>query len=305
MRVTSASSSTRRSAIPPQHVLIVGGDGIIGSALNKRLLAEGYQVTCSTRRPGDHGDKPLYLDLRDPASFLTIKDRHFDAAVLCGAITSIQKCEQNPEQTKEINVDGTLALADLLAESGVHLLFLSTNMVFDGSKPHARSSDGRNPLTEYGRQKAAVEEALLAPSRKAGIIRLGKVLTPNFPLFQEWLQRLRSGNCIYPHANRTMAPISLDFATDILSWLISQNSHGIFQATASYDITYADAAFKLASLFQIDTSLIEPINAPFLYTRKGIQPPPFSYTALEFSPELLSLFGVPAPNQALHHALQP
>jgi len=301
--VTSASSTTPGSAIP-QHVLIVGGDGTIGSALNKRLLAEGYQVTCSTRRPGVYGDTSLYLDLQDPDSFLTIKNRRFDAAVLCGAITSIQKCEENPEQTRQVNVESTLALADLLAESGSHPVFLSTNMVFDGSKPNAKSSDARNPLTEYGRQKAAVEEALLAANRKAAIIRLGKVLPPSFPLFTGWLERLRSGNCIHPHANRTIAPISLAFATDILVWLIAEKRDGIFQATASYDITYADAAFTLAKLSQIDPSFIEPINAPLLQDSKGSHPPPFAYTALEFSPDLAPLFSQPPPDQALRYAIQ-
>lgn len=303
MSVTSTSSSTTGSAIP-QHVLIVGGDGTIGSALNKRLLAEGFQVTCSTRRPGVYGDTSLFLDLQDPDSFLPIKDRRFDAAVLCGAITSIQKCEENPERTRQVNVDATLALADLLAEAGSHLVFLSTNMVFDGIKPNAQSSDARNPLTEYGRQKAAAEVALLEGNSKASIIRLGKVLHPNFPLFKEWLQRMRSGNCIHPHANRTMAPISLAFATDILVWLIAQKTHGIFQATASHDITYADAAFKLANLSQSDSSLIQPIKAPLLHTMKGIQPPPLTYSYLKFSPELKPFFSVPTPDQALYYALQ-
>lgn len=285
-------------------MLIVGGDSTIGSALDQRLLAEGYQVTCSTRRLGAHGDKSLYLDLQDRASFSSIKHFHFDAAVLCGAIASIQKCEQNPEQTRKINVDGTLALADLLAKSGSHLVFLSTNMVFDGIKPNAQLSDPRNPLTEYGRQKAAVEVALLEFNIKASIIRLGKVLPPNFPLFKEWLERMRSGNCIHPHANRTMAPISLAFATDILSWLVAQKNHGIFQATASHDITYADAAFKLAEIFKSDSSLIKPVNAPFLHATKEICAPSFAYTSLEFSPEFVPYFSRPTPDQALQYAFQ-
>lgn len=301
--MTSASTSTPGSAIP-QHVLIVGGDSTIGSALNQRLLAEGYQVTCSTRRPGNFGEKSLYLDLQNQDSFLTIKDRRFDAAVFCGAITSIQKCEQNPAQTRKVNVDGTLALADLLAEAGSHLVFLSTNMVFDGSKPNAKSSDARNPLTEYGRQKAAAEEYLLATESTVSIIRLGKVIPHDFPLFTEWLGRLRSGNPIHPHGNRTMAPISLTFATDILSWLIDEKRHGIFHATANCDITYAEAAFKLANLSKSDSSLIEPINAPLLYSAKGLQALPFACTALEFSPEFLPSFSAPTPEQALYNVLQ-
>lgn len=300
----SVSSSTPRASIHAPHVLIVGGDGTIGSALNKRLLAEGNQVTCSTRRPGGHGDSSLYLDLQDPASFLPIKDRRFDATVLCGAITSIQKCEETPERTRQVNVDGTLALADLLAEAGSHLVFLSTNMVFDGIKPNAQLSDARNPLTEYGRQKAAVEVALLEFNIKASIIRLGKVLPPNFPLFKEWLELLRSGNCIHPHANRTMAPISLAFAIDILSWLVAQKNHGIFQATASHDISYADAAFKLAEIFKSDSYLIKPVNAPLFHATKEICSPSFAYTSLEFSPEFEPYFSRPTPDQALQYAFQ-
>lgn len=304
MRATSASPSTPGAAIPPPHVLIVGGDGIIGSALNKRLLAEGYQVTCSSRRPGVYGDTSLYLDLQDSDSFFTIKDRRFDAAVLCGAITSIEKCEEDPERTRQVNVDGTLALSDLLAEAGSHLFFLSTNMVFDGSKPNAKSSDARSPLTEYGRQKAAAEVALLETKSKVAIVRLGKVLPPYFPLFKEWLERLRSGNSIHPHANRAMAPISLAFATDILTWLISHYGHGIFQATASRDITYAEAAFMLANLSQSDFSLIKPANAPLVHATKGGELPPFAHTALDFSPELLPFFSPPTPEQTLHYAFR-
>jgi len=285
-------------------VLIVGGDSTIGSALNKRLLAEGYQVTSSSRRPGNLGDKSLYVDLQEPASFSILKNRHFDVTVLCGAITSIQKCEENPEQTRKVNVEGTLALANILLESGSHLIFLSTNMVFDGSKAKSQSSDKRNPLTEYGRQKAAAEEALVTLNRKTAIIRFGKVLPPNFSLFNEWVERLRSGSCIHPYINQTMAPISLAFATEILTWLISEKRHGIFQATASYDITYADAAYKLAKLSHSDFSLIEPIDAPLLHFTKESHPSPLASTALEFSSEFLPSFSPPTPDQALQYSLR-
>jgi len=301
VHLTSISSSSFGSDIP-QHVLIVGGDSTIGSALNKRLLVEGYQVTCTTRRPGGYGNSSLYLDLEDPTSISSLKYRHFDVTVLCGAITSIQKCEKNPEQTRQVNVTGTMAVADLLRESGSHLVFLSTNMVFDGSKPKAKSTDTRCPLTEYGKQKAAVEEVLLAARRQASIIRLGKVLPRNFSLFKQWIKELRTGNCIYPYANITMAPISLAFAIDILSWLIDKKSFGVFQATASCDITYEEAAFFLAKLSQSDSSLIKPINASLNDARNGICSPPIGFNSLEFSAELLSSFAIPMSDQALKYA---
>ena len=284
-------------------MLIVGGDSSIGSALNNRLLSEGYNVTSSSRRRGDYNYKSLYLDLQDRSSFLSLKHLHFDAVVLCGGITSIQECEKNPVLSRQVNVDGTLALANLLADSGCHLLFLSTNMVFDGSKPKAQPFDIKNPITEYGRQKAEVEDALLMRFPTAVIIRFGKVLRPNFPLFIEWVESLRSGKYIHPYANRAIAPISLALAVEILSWLIAKKAQGVFQATAEYEITYAEAAFTIAQLSQGDISLIKPIKAPISHVTQSISTHSFTHSSLAFSAELLSDFNAPMPAQALQYAL--
>jgi dTDP-4-dehydrorhamnose reductase len=302
--MTLAPRSNDWDIAPVQHVLIVGGDSTIGSALSRRLLAEGYQVTCSTRRPGNHGVCSVYLDLHEPATFLSLQNRRFDTAVLCGAAASIRQCEESPEQTRLINVDGTLAVAGLLRDSGSHLVFLSTNMVFDGSKPYARASDVRSPVTEYGRQKALVEEALLAPRHQASVVRLGKVIPAGFSLFNEWLERLRTGQRIHPYYNCSMAPVSLKFVTDILLWVVSRKYLGVLQATASCDITYADAAHKLAQFVQADSSLIEPVKAPLCYNRIGTQTQIPAYTSLEFSPEFMHIFSAPSPEEALRYAIK-
>lgn len=299
--MTSASPAISGSAFTSRHVLIVGGDSLIGSSLNKRLLAEGYQVTCTTRRHRDCGNSSVYLDLQNPDSFASIKSQRFDTAVLCGAVTSIQKCEDNPEQTRKINVNGTVTLADFLSGAGTHLVFLSTNMVFDGSKPYAKAYDSRTPLTEYGRQKAAVEDALHVAKLSSAIVRLGKVLSSDLPLFCEWLKNLRAGHRIHPHRNRFMAPISLAYATDILSLIIGKKMKGVFHATASSDITYVDAAYRLAMLARCNPALIQPVNAPLLYDCRGACLPLFTHTTLEFSSELLPFFSAPSPEIALRY----
>jgi len=284
-----------------QRVLIVGGDSTIGSALNKRLLGEGYQVTYSTRRTGIQGEHFIYLDLRDRSTFLSVIGHHFDTAVLCGSVTSIEKCEENPEITRQVNVDGTLALASLLRDSGCHLVFISTNMVFDGSKTHVQASDAACPVTEYGRQKVAVEEALLTPFYQASIIRFGKIVPAGFPLFSEWLQRLRAGYHIYPYHDRNMAPISLAFATDILVWLITQKRNGIFQVTADSEITYADAAYRIACFIHADTSLIEPSKSTSGLCISGKKLPIPAHTSLQFSTEFEPYFNAPPPDEALRY----
>lgn len=285
------------------HVLIVGGESTIGAALATRLLAEGYQVTCTTRRRATNGAHSLYLDLHKPDSFSSLLHCDYDTAVICGAITSIQQCEQSPELTRQVNVDGILAVANLLRHSRSHVVFLSTNMVFDGSKSHFRSSDIRCPNTEYGRQKSMVEEALLTSKQQACILRLGKVIPSGFPLFNKWLRSLKSGLPIHPYNDSKIAPVSLELASSILLWVISSKHLGILQATASHDITYANAAFRLAHLVRADPGLIQPINASLFNSGVGIRASNPGYTSLEFSQELKPTFAAPSPHEAVSYAI--
>lgn len=297
----ASTSSLAEPSFREHHVLIVGTDGVIGSALKKRLLAKGYQVTGSTRRPDQVGDGRLFLDLQDPKTLVKLESQQFDTAVICGAITSMQACEEKPIQTRQINVDGTITLAKLLSQAGSHIIFLSTNMVFDGHTPHCRATDSKNPLNEYGRQKANVEDWLLSSNTNAAILRFGKVLPPAFPLFQEWLTELSIGKEIRPYGNKSIAPISLPFAIDILAWLIAERRIGIFQATASQDITYGDAALVLARLSGADLSLVKAINSPL---PKAASSPASqsSHTTLEFSPEFTPFFSAPSPDLAVSYA---
>ena len=136
-------------------VLIVGVDSIIGSALEKALISDGYCVTGSTRRLSPLTYNRIYLDLGDP-SYINLSNISFDIAVICGAITSLGICEDYSSTSRKINVDGTVKLGNLIKQSGA-FNFLSTNLVFDGTKPHYLADDPPNPLTEYGKQKAEVE----------------------------------------------------------------------------------------------------------------------------------------------------
>jgi dTDP-4-dehydrorhamnose reductase len=286
-----------------QTVLVVGGDSVIGSALSQRLNHHGFLVTTSTRRrQKETRHNSVYLDLGQPASFDNINGHHYDSVVFCAAVAALKSCEENPQQTRRINVDGTIALADLLVQEGSHLVFISTNMVFDGKKPFARASDARNPITEYGRQKASVEEHLLLPFAKAAVIRFGKIVSPDFSLFADWIAKLRTGEKIYPYANKNMAPISLSLATEILCWLIISKKLGLYQFTASCDMTYEEAALRLAQLSCSDPLLIESVTPPSINTYQGRSFFDPSFTTLEMSADFSPFFNPPLPYDVLEYA---
>lgn len=301
----SGFSASCNLQVASKSVLIIGGDSTIGLALKKRLRIEGFTVTATTRRHQSYHDSSVvYLDLSNPASLVSIQGLCFDVVVFCASIASVKECEDDPEQTSLINVDVTMKLLRILGDSGSHLIFLSTNMVFDGSKPCVPPCEKPNPNTEYGRQKAIVESRLLSEFPHSSVIRLTKVLHSKLPLFTDWLDRLRAGLCIYPYANKLMAPISLHLAIETLLCLVMHKLCGIFQVSSIYDVSYADAAFELAELSTADSNLVRPVNLSFDRPVDGSASPPTAYASLEFSSAFASIYPPPEPLQVIRSVFQ-
>lgn len=153
---------------------------------------------------------------------------------------------------------GTLAVARALRETGAHLVFLSTNLVFDGSVAHQRADSPTCPQTEYGRQKAEVEAKLLEQPG-ATVLRLTKVLTSQMGLVQGWLTDLREGRSIRPLSDLPLAPVSLPQVVEALSALGLRGPEGIFQLSAQDDITYAEMAQLLAEGLGAAPELVQPM----------------------------------------------
>ncbi len=248
----------------PEGVLVVGGNSTIGGALISRLDQVGLSVVWTTRRWGELGDRSLYVDLDEDQSTWNLSEESFSSAVFCAAATSISACESHPDATRKINVDQTVKLADRLLANGTFVVFLSTDMVFDGSQPLARTHQDPNPVTQYGLQKADVERKLLSRSDQVAVVRLGKVVGPQTSVFSEWITDLTSGVVIHPFSDATMAPISLGCVVGLLVDIATNRRGGIFHATGPTDVTYADAAYWIAHRMGVEDRLVVPIPGDHL-----------------------------------------
>src|SRR5258708_19673463 len=89
--------------------LVIGGDGLIGHALMRRLSGRGQEVLATTRRP-DHVSpaRPL-LDLScDPSNWRP--PPNCSVAFLCPAITTQEECLPDPAGTTQLNFPHTFQL---------------------------------------------------------------------------------------------------------------------------------------------------------------------------------------------------
>ena len=240
-------------------VLIVGADGIIGRNLVAAFESAGKAVWQTTRHLDQVGGQRVFLDLSKDLTQWSLPPAPISTAILCAAVTSLESCRLDPKSSRRVNVLGTIALAKRLVEAGTFVVFLSTNLVFNGEAPFVKPTDPVNPQTEYGSQKAEVESQFLAWGEKIAIVRFSKVLSPDMPLFQGWIRDLKAGKVIYPYSDMVMAPVSLVFAVKVLLEVTERRVTGIFHVSAMQDVSYAAAAQHIARKLGVDMELVQPI----------------------------------------------
>lgn len=238
--------------------LIVGANSLIGGALARSLAAEAIPFAGTSRHPAPG---KIALDLSEPPHAWSLPAGNVETAYLCAAQTGLKNCEDHPRQSALINVERTVELARQLCDRGVFVIFLSTNLVFDGTKPHFKTTDIPNPTTEYGRQKAQAEKALLEIGGIA-VVRLTKVVHAGMNLFQAWVASLRSGQPIHPFRNLKFSPIPLDDTVEALKKIGRLRMDGIVHLSADTDISYEDCARILQSRMQTSPSLVQPSDEP-------------------------------------------
>jgi dTDP-4-dehydrorhamnose reductase len=215
-------------------MLVVGADGTIGRALAERFSADGYNVVRTTR---------MTLDLAHDAVNWTPPPAR--VAILCAAITSQEKCRQDPAASRAVNVEATLALAEKLIRQGTHVVFPSTNFVLSGLHSHQAADEPYAPRTEYARQKAEVEQRLRQLPGTC-VVRFTKIFGCGVPLLRAWCEALHRGQPIRPFSDMPMAPVPLEFAAKALAAVATARAAGIVQVSAAEDITYAAAARFMA-----------------------------------------------------------
>ena len=134
-------------------ILITGAAGQLGQDLVP-AFADHDVVAC------DHGR----LDLADRDSVLQVIDAvRPDAIVHAGAWTAVDACEADPDRAYGVNALGTRWVAQAARLTGAHVLYVSTDYVFDGTNPNPYTEwDDPNPTSVYGRSKLGGEREMAA-----------------------------------------------------------------------------------------------------------------------------------------------
>ena len=238
--------------------LIIGSDSMIGGALLKFMRRAGQPVIGTTRRPELVDETHLYLDLTEDASNWP-NPSPGSVAVVCAGITRVGLCKRDPAGSRRINVDGVMGLMRKLLDDGAFVIYLSSDLVFEGTRPFYREDEPTSPVTEYGKQKAEVERLLGEWPDSVTIVRFTKTLSPEDALFSGWVDALNRGEPIHPFRDMSLAPVPLSFMVSTLRLLVDQRLCGTYHVSGEQQVSYDEAARLCARVIGSDESLVEPI----------------------------------------------
>ena len=89
-----------------------------------------------------------------------------------GAYTAVDACESDPDTAFAVNALGTRHVAEASGRVGAHVLYVSTDYVFDGDadRPYVEW-DAPNPRSVYGRSKLGGEIEVARHCPGATVVR--------------------------------------------------------------------------------------------------------------------------------------
>lgn len=134
-------------------IILLGASGQLGQALQRDLTALGT-VIAPTRQELDLSDIKVVRDW--------FAKQQVDLIVNAAAMTDVDGAERNGELCEALNHQLPATLGAIAKEKHSWLCHFSTDYVFNGKKTASYvEADETAPLQQYGRSKAAGEEAIV------------------------------------------------------------------------------------------------------------------------------------------------
>jgi dTDP-4-dehydrorhamnose reductase len=156
---------------PGKRIYMAGAGGMLGEAF-QRVFGGAHELK-STDKDVNAAWLSL-LDFRDFAAYRAdVVDFRPDYLFHLGAHTSLEYCEEQPDDAYATNTLSVEHAVHIANELGVPLLYISTAGIFDGAQETYDDWDQPNPLGHYARSKYMGERFVAENVRQHLICRAG------------------------------------------------------------------------------------------------------------------------------------
>lgn len=254
-------------------ILITGSNGLLGQAITSIFSRETdfelIQTSVEEKSFLDYGHKYESLDITKKDEVKKIVEFFSpDVIINCAAYTNVDICETEREFSWKINVDGVKNLIIAAKRIDSKIIHYSTDYIFDGKNGPYTENAVPNPISFYGREKLASENALITSDIKFAIIRtlvlygIGNNVKSNFALWMiDELKNNRPVNIVTDQISNVTMIDDLAFGT---LKIIENNCQGVYNIAGSDILSRFDFAIKMCEVFKFNKNLVMPITTASL-----------------------------------------
>lgn len=239
-------------------LLMTGASGLVGSRFVE-MFGDTYEIY--------NLDLTTGVDITSKESVAHSLDAHPAKAMIhLAAFTDTNKAfAESGDKTGlcyRVNVEGTANLAAAAKERGIHLVHISTDFVFDGTKESPYTEDDpTSPIEWYGETKAEAEGVVARSGATYAIARLSYPYRREFEPKPDIVKKIRLGlesGKLYPQfTDSVITPTFIDDIARGLDAILRQSATGIYHLTGSTSLSPYALAVQVATAFGFDPSVVK------------------------------------------------
>ena len=273
-------------------VYIAGCGGMLGDAFYK-IFSKKFTVKCSDKEVNEK-----WIDKLDFTNFeeyeTEVINFNSDLLIHLGAMTDLEECESNPEETYLNNLKSVEKGVFISKKLNIPFVFISTAGIFDGKKDTYEDEDLPNPISHYGNSKYLAEKFIEKNTNNYLICRAGWMMgggsKKDKKFVNKIINQLKSGKtCLNIVNDKNGTPTyTHDFANQILL-LIENNIRGKFNVVCEGLASRLEVTFEILKFFNLEKKIkINQVNSDFFKNQYHTKRP-FSERLINKKLDILSL----------------
>jgi dTDP-4-dehydrorhamnose reductase len=270
-------------------ILGTGLTGLVGTRLTE-LLGNAYDFEFINLENG--------VNILDKQTVLNkVSDSEAQIVLHMAAKTNVDGCEEDKIRDQEIlglnslqdqeatwvkeqtawavNVFGTQNIVEACKLANKKIVYISTDLVFDGKKRTYVEEDETNPINWYAKTKCEGEKLI----QNSGLdYIIARIAYPYRALFERndfvrgLMAKLEKSEKLSMVTDHIMVPTFIDDIVNALDVLIKLELKGIFHVVGSQAINPYDSAVAIAKTFEFDETLISKTTRSEYFAGKAPRP---------------------------------
>ena len=252
-------------------ILVTGSNGLLGQKLvtllqqdnTVHLIASARGKSVLAINQGEYHS--LDITNRDEVDDIVASTKP-DVIINTAAMTQVDQCETDRDLCWKANVTSVEYLIRACETYGIHLVHVSTDFIFDGTRGPLDENEKPAPVNFYGESKLAAEELILKSSISWSILRTVLVFGITNDMSRSnivlWVKNsLEQKKTIQVVNDQWRTPTLAEDLAKGCYLAAKQKATGIFNISGKDFMSPYDIALATADFFKLDKSLIKATDS--------------------------------------------